>query len=247
MRKLLLLAILSAAAASCAEKVAPPLASTCRDVAAFTRAAGETKPKEELARLYMEHCALEETIALTTELVRFPTVSETESATSGPSFAAMRSHLEAWSQQAGLRFEVYGKNDAWEIHLGEGAPLVAFVMHADVVPVDPREWTVPAFEAKRDGNKLYGRGSEDDKGPIAAVLVMMRTLKRFGVELPGRVSAVMGNGEEHDWEGMISYAKEKQHAKYVISLDSSYPVVVAESGFVAWRLSAPATAKKKQK
>jgi acetylornithine deacetylase/succinyl-diaminopimelate desuccinylase-like protein len=73
----------------------------------------------------------------------------------------------------------------------------------------------------------------------------MRALKLANVPLPGRVSAVIGNGEEHDWTGMKAYAKERPHAKYVISLDSSYPVVVAESGFVAWILSAPKEGKTK--
>ena len=208
---------------------------------------GEGSTPEERARSHVERCGLEETIALTSELVRFPTVSEKESPADGPSFAAMAAHLDAWAKKNGLVFEVYGKNDVFEIHLGEGAQLVAFVMHGDVVPVDPNEWKTPAFEPKREGNRLYGRGSEDDKGPIAAVLVMMSALKRYGVALPGRVSAVIGNGEEHDWDGMVAYAKERPHAKYVISLDSSYPVVVAESGFVAWRLAAPKESKRKRR
>lgn len=236
---------------ACTQKVAapPPLASLCGDMEAFSAAAGSsgaTKP-EERASLFLQHCGLEETIALTAELVRFPTVSSKESPAEGPAFAGMAAHLESWAKRTGMRFERHGKNDVWEIHLGEGEPLIAFVMHADVVPAEEGEWKTPPFEATRQEGRLHGRGTEDDKGPIAAVLVMMHALRRFGVELPGRISAVMGTGEEHDWTGMIAYAKERPHAQYVISLDSSYPVVVAESGFVSWVLSAPRKGNEKKR
>ncbi len=225
----------------------PPLSTLCGQTDAFRRASPRDATPAEVAGAYVKTCGMEETIALTTDLVRFPTVSANERAADGPAFAAMADYLKGWAEQHGMRFEVYGKNDAWEIHLGAGDPLVDFVMHADVVPANPAEWKSPPFEAKRDGETLYGRGTEDDKGPIAAVLVTMATLQRFGVPLPGRIRAVMGTGEEHDWDGMTAYAKEKPHAKYVISLDAGYPVVVAESGFVAWLLSAPTTSKAKKR
>jgi predicted dipeptidase len=211
------------------------------------RTCGEGATPEARARHHLEHCGLDETIALASELVRFPTVSERETPADGPSFKAMGAHLTSWAKKHGLSYGVYGKNDVFEVHLGEGAPLIAFVMHGDVVPAEPSEWKTPPFEPKREGNRLYGRGSEDDKGPIAAVLVMMAALKKFEVPLPGRISAVIGNGEEHDWDGMIAYAKEKPHAKYVISLDASYPVVVAESGFVTWKLSVPKSVSAKKR
>jgi acetylornithine deacetylase/succinyl-diaminopimelate desuccinylase-like protein len=46
----------------------------------------------------------------------------------------------------------------------------------------------------------------------------------------------MGTGEEHNWDGMRAYAKSQAVPKHIISVDASYPVVIAESGFVAWHL-----------
>lgn len=44
--------------------------------------------------------------------------------------------------------------------------------HTDVVPVDGQDWTLPPFRmTKRDG-RLYGRGSTDMKGFVAAALAM---------------------------------------------------------------------------
>ncbi|HYV15590.1 MAG TPA: M20/M25/M40 family metallo-hydrolase [Conexibacter sp.] len=57
------------------------------------------------------------------------------------------------------------------------APLVVLYAHYDVMPPGPPEgWTTPAFEpAVRDG-RLYGRGSADDKGAIAAHLAAVAAL-----------------------------------------------------------------------
>lgn len=240
----------------------------CGEHAAFAAAAGPRDPKE-LARTYIEYCADAESIELTSKLIEFPTVSAREPAT-GDSFNAMRDYLAAWAKDAELDFRVHGENDAWELSFGTGPAKIAFVMHGDVVPIDdgldlvgaeklgtidamtgeplPPGWTKPPFRATITDGKLYGRGSEDDKGPIASAMVVMRALKKLGVPQNGRVLAVIGTGEEHDWSGMKRYVDANQpQPKHVISIDANFPVVIAESGFVAWTLSAPMKAAKATK
>jgi dipeptidase D len=202
----------------------------------------------DLARAWLSECGRAEAVALTKTLVAFPTISAEQPA-DGPAFAAMRSYLESWAQGAGLKMETFGKNDAWIVSYGEGAPSVGFVMHADVVPVQeagqtkseglPEGWTVPPFEVTEKDGRLYGRGTEDDKGPIATALVVLKALKAFGYQPQGNLQVIMGTGEEHDWDGMIAYAKQATHPRSVISVDAEFPVVVGESGFVAWKLSWP--------
>jgi acetylornithine deacetylase/succinyl-diaminopimelate desuccinylase-like protein len=58
------------------------------------------------------------------------------------------------------------------------APSLAFVGHTDVVPVDPRDWTHPPFEAVVEDGYLYGRGAIDMKNEVAARAVAMATLAR---------------------------------------------------------------------
>jgi predicted dipeptidase len=213
------------------------------EVAAFEKLSPRA---DERARLYLERCGLDEVVAVTSDLVRFPTV-RAEQGAGGPAFRAMAAYLETFAKTSGLELATFrsqdeatnGAAEVWEVSFGSGDPSVAFLMHADVVPADPSTWRTPPFEARVEGGALIGRGTEDDKGPIAVVLVLMRTLQKFGVDLGGRVTALMGTGEEHDWSGMIAYSKDRPHATHVISLDASYPVVVAESGFVAWQLAAP--------
>ncbi len=255
---------------------APPKAPAyCGDVAAFRRTALESAdsaelrgaverwkppaivaPKdraaiEGLARLYIEQCGLTEAIELTTALVAFPTVSSEASAPEHPAFGGLARYLEQWAKKANLGFSVYGAHDAWEITLGQGVPMLGFVMHADVVPVQPArgsttapvfstiddhpsEWKHPPFRAVVEDGKLFGRGAEDDKGPIASILVVMRALKAMGLETPVQVMAIIGNGEEHDWDGMQRYVAAKRPPLFVVSVDADYPVVIAEAGFVSW-------------
>lgn len=219
--------------------------------------------REAIARAvqrWVARCARTEIVALASELIAFQTVATEQSVVDGPAFRQMADFLRGWAEQAGLSFRAVGANDAWEIALGSGPRSVGFVMHADVVPageprpeldgvgpVDaapardtlPAGWTVPPFEGTVRDAKLWGRGAEDDKGPLAAVLVVMRALARAGLAPRGQVVAVMGTAEEHEWAGMRRYAASEPHARFVVSLDASFPVVVAESGFVALRLAAP--------
>jgi predicted dipeptidase len=212
---------------------------------------------EALARRWLAACGRAEVVALTRALVAFPTVSAEGAPPEHPAFVAMARHLEAFADENDLEFSVYGPHDAWELTLGEGPNLLGFVMHADVVPVDavetasgapprfstrdahPSDWRYPPFEARVDGDKLFGRGTEDDKGPIAAVLTAMRTLSRFGLTPRARVTAILGTGEEHDWDGMRRYVAAKRPPLFVVSIDAGYPVVAAEAGFVAWGLRLP--------
>ncbi len=246
-------------AAPAAPAPAPAASQPCDDVVSFAAKEGAPRPPyaaddagqaaaKQLVSRYLGACAETRILALTAELVRFPTVSADEPAT-GKSFKAMASFLEGWAKARGLGFNTIGENDAWEVTLGQGPRLVGYVMHADVVPAGepspedprglPRGWTHPPFELVRDGDKLYGRGAEDDKGPIASVLVLLAALGQAGVRFDGQLLAILGTGEEHDWDGMVRYAGSQPLPRFTISVDAGFPLIIGESGFVAFWLALP--------
>jgi len=69
----------------------------------------------------------------------------------------------------------YGEVDnLWAVR-GESGPLFCFAGHTDVVPTGPEEnWTHPPFEATEADGCLWGRGSADMKGGLAAMMVAVR-------------------------------------------------------------------------
>ncbi len=79
----------------------------------------------------------------------------------------------------------------------EGAgpgPCVHFNGHIDVVA--PGEgWTRPPFEARIEAGRVYGRGSCDMKGGLAAAVVAVEALIDSGAALPGAIE-ISGTGDE---------------------------------------------------
>ncbi|HXG88780.1 MAG TPA: M20/M25/M40 family metallo-hydrolase [Vicinamibacterales bacterium] len=78
---------------------------------------------------------------------------------------------------------------------GSKRPLL-LMAHTDVVNVDPKKWSHPPFSATREGGYVYSRGTVDDKDNVAAVLMVMLTLKRQNVPLDRDVIALFEAGEE---------------------------------------------------
>ena len=75
---------------------------------------------------------------------------------------------------------------------GTGGPVVTFHGHYDVVPA-----ASPAqFAPRVDDGRLYGRGSADMKGGLAAMIYAVRALKDCGTPLAGRVGLTVVPDEE---------------------------------------------------
>ena len=65
---------------------------------------------------------------------------------------------------------------------GGGKPLL-IMSHIDVVPVEPKLWSVPPFEGLSKDGFIWGRGTLDDKGMAAAELETMLLLARHKPKL----------------------------------------------------------------
>jgi succinyl-diaminopimelate desuccinylase len=56
--------------------------------------------------------------------------------------------------------------------------------HLDVVPINPDGWTKDPFAALVDDGRVWGRGTADMKGGIAAAIEAVRAVERAGVARP---------------------------------------------------------------
>jgi acetylornithine deacetylase len=101
-------------------------------------------------------------------LVAEPTVSDT------PNRALMDDlarHLTAQGAACRLFPDPTGTRASLLARIGPDAPGgLMLSAHIDVVPVDGQDWTRPPFRLTRDSGRLYGRGTADMKGFVAAML-----------------------------------------------------------------------------
>lgn len=80
---------------------------------------------------------------------------------------------------------------------GQQAPLLVFLGHTDVVPPGPlSEWTSPPFEPTIRDGKLYGRGTADMKGSIAAFVTAAQRFVNKHPEHKGSIAIMLTSDEE---------------------------------------------------
>jgi succinyl-diaminopimelate desuccinylase len=91
---------------------------------------------------------------------------------------------------------------------GTPGPCVHFNGHIDVVA--PGEgWTRPPFGAEVAGGRVYGRGSCDMKGGLAAAIVAVEALIDSGVPLPGAIEISATGDEESGGLGGVAWLAER--------------------------------------
>ena len=97
---------------------------------------------------------------------------------------------------------------------GNGTKEPILIMgHTDVVGVQAERWTEEPFSGLRKDGWLYGRGSLDDKDTVAAGLMVMLMLERYGVELDRDVIFLAEAGEEGTPDVGINFMVEKHWDK----------------------------------
>ena len=102
--------------------------------------------------------------------------------------------------------------------------------HLDVVG-EGTGWTVTGpYEPLEVDGMLYGRGSDDDKGPVAAVLLAMQAVRDLGVPLNRNVRLLMGTDEESGSEDIAYYYSKEPYAPYTFSPDAEFPLINIEKG-----------------
>jgi len=80
---------------------------------------------------------------------------------------------------------------------GKAKPLFVFAGHTDVVPTGPEEnWKFPPFTPTVDNGKLYGRGTADMKGSVAAMVTACERFFKNHSSIEGSVGFLITSDEE---------------------------------------------------
>jgi len=134
---------------------------------------------------------MSKTLALTKDLISRASITPEDKGCQ----ALMISRLKAIGFEIEeLRFEDV---DNFWARRGKSAPLIAFAGHTDVVPTGPEsEWKYPPFEPTIEGDLLYGRGTADMKGSLAAMLVACENFVKNHPDHNGSIAFLITSDEE---------------------------------------------------
>ena len=119
--------------------------------------------------------------------------------------------------------------------IGQGEEIVGILVHLDVVP-EGSGWTYPPYGGEIHENRIYGRGSIDDKGPAIAALYAMKAIQECGISLNKRVRIIFGTDEESGWQGISHYLKHEETPTIGFAPDAEFPAIHGEKGIIVFNL-----------
>lgn len=173
--------------------------------------------------------------------VRINSVMDEDTATETMPFGkgvdeALRKTLEI-AESLGFK-TVYKDGYYGYAEVGEGEELIGILGHIDVVPVgDESKWKFPPFSATEEDGYIYGRGTQDDKGPTIAAMYAVKALLDAGVKFGKRVRFIIGGDEENLWRCIAKYTENGEEIPSMgFTPDSSFPVTNAEKSLVQFYL-----------
>lgn len=102
--------------------------------------------------------------------------------------------------------------------------------HLDVVD-EGTGWTVTGpYEPKVVDGCIFGRGTDDDKGPVVAALLALKCVKDLGLPMKSNVRVIMGTDEESGSQDLEYYFARNPYAPCSFTPDSGFPVINVEKG-----------------
>ena len=149
-------------------------------------------------------CMLTDPVALTRQLVDIESISDNE--------AAVGHFLSRYLREQGFQVETTpvpqsAGRERFNVYAGisNEPPDVVLSTHMDTVP--------PFFPSREDDQYIYGRGSCDAKGIIAAQIVAAERLRAMGV----RVGLLFLVGEEHGSHGAKVANMKPKGSRFLIN------------------------------
>ncbi|WP_332762950.1 dipeptidase [Pseudomonas koreensis] len=172
------------------------------------------------------------------ELVEIPTYrKDGVEQHDNPEFIKIAAKIKSLAESFGLKFRNID-NRVYEISLdGSGEEVVGIHAHADVVPVTPENWVLKdgtrldPFKITLIGDRMYGRGTEDDKNGIVVTLYAMKVIKEEKLPLVRNFKLLVDTTEETTGDAIPYYFERNATPNYNLALDGGYPVVIAEKGY----------------
>ena len=116
-------------------------------------------------------------------------------------------HAEILRLKKGVAPVVYGEVKSKR----NNSKTLMFYNHYDVQPVEPLDlWDDPPFSGKLKGNKIFGRGSTDDKGELITRIKAVEAYLKTTGDVPCNIKFVIEGEEETGSAHIDQYLKKYQ-------------------------------------
>lgn len=189
--------------------------------------------REQIYRFIDDHRA--EMLRDLGEMIAIPSVSSNLEAVG----RALEHSLEI-GRRMGFRAQSLLDGQVGLIEWGEGPETLGILCHVDVVPIgDAADWAVPPFTLTQKDGRLYGRGTQDDKGMVAASLYAMQAAASLGLPPKKKVQLILGTQEEVDWTDMQAYVAAYPLPHYGFTPDGGFPISNVEKGLAEFVMEFP--------
>ncbi len=191
---------------------------------------------------------VDDTIAFLCDIIRIPSVRGKE----GSVIRMIHDHLHSFCSRAELmqipESFVEDPGYSWPIPgltyedtqnlrltiLGSDPSARSLILnaHADVVP--PSSNQINAFIPEVRNGIIYGRGACDDKGQIAVIYLLLRTLAGLGLRPRGAITCEIVIEEENGGNGTLFMTRHPVHADAAIVMEPSGGKVFAAVRGAVW-------------
>ena len=106
--------------------------------------------------------------------------------------------------------------------------------HMDTVSV--QGMSIPPFEPRMAGGKMYGRGSCDTKGGLAAMMHAVASLHAEGITPPCEVWMAAVVDEEFSYRGVVKLCEGLSGNAALVAEPTGMRAVIASKGVLRWRI-----------
>lgn len=193
-----------------------------------------TQPVSEVERRVLDLIGAEEIVSVARALIAAP--GENPPGGEGLTAQALVEQSVALGLASSVTEVALGRPNVSVVLDGGTGPGLLLLGHTDVVPVGDG-WTVSPTAGEVRGGRLFGRGSSDMKGGLAACLVAMAAIRRAGVRLgaPVELAAVVdeeenGLGIRHFLIGRAAREDAPPYRACVVAEPTDLQTIVAARG-----------------
>ena len=124
--------------------------------------------------------------------------------------------------------------------IGEGDQTFGIVGHLDEVPAgNVDDWDVEPYKLTIKDDKLFGRGTQDDKGPTISAIYAIKAILDKGYKFNKKIRVIFGTDEEILWRCLAEYNKKEDPIDMGIAPDAEFPLIYAEKGLQQSYLTGP--------